>query len=226
MDLTTNNGSGGSGPVLLVAGLIVVAGAGLGLLTRPTTSAGEKSAASAAVTGAPVPAPEVTVQRNEVMDLVDQGHILCFSPNMKAKTCEVMVKYRKNFDGSWHEEATILLDRRGPIDIQIVGKVYLKDGKICTTVPPNPANTIRIRIDGSNISPKDYQQIYNKQVKELAPLVGKEGCSTVTRKNGLFYSSFKIDGVDRRFRREVFAVVKADAGFDPVAMPQGRSYGS
>lgn len=190
--------------MLAIAGVIVLAGLALGWMTRPQPA--ENSVV--------VPqAPPIELDESSPLYMADKGYQSCLEPNDKEKTCQAIASFGNNQDGTWLQEDIFLVDPRGPITLQTYSKLYIKDGRVCTTIHKDIYAQSQLRFRGSQILHAEVPEFYDKFERAVQPYLGKEACSYIEKKGALYHSQLKIEGDEKVFPTNRFKWIAPDAGY-------------
>lgn len=161
----------------------------------------------------PVPKPVAPPVDNPLAPAA-QGLIECANPDDIARTCRSLARYTAQADGTFINQAEVLLVPSEPVTITFSGPTRLKGNAVCGTLTTQMVKTGMLRYAGNVVPDKAAVQITPRILAGLtrAGVLDKEICSTQSPDGNGFLEKATIDGKDTA--EETHLVwIRPDAGY-------------
>jgi hypothetical protein len=183
MDLTKDSSKTTNLTIALAAAAIIGLGGGLGLFMRGDGQPAQSSQKASEANAHPLE-PWV------------RGYVQCFNIDVATKTCEGILSYVNQGDGTWSNTSIALLDPKRPWTLTMTGPVYVKNGTVCSVLRPEHLNDMVIDY-GERGPPSELRAYVRSRVDErLGTIVNKEACSVYYEDLGAGMVKATIDGME------------------------------
>lgn len=120
------------------------------------------------------------------------GKMQCHMPNTATKSCLSLASYVFAADGSISNKAEILLAPQMGLTMTTVSPVSVKNGAICGQL--SDLSDAAFAMNGQAAPPQVADTIRQQVGQALAPMMGKEICTTYKPDGADFVTSSTIDG--------------------------------
>jgi hypothetical protein len=166
----------------------------------------------------PVPRPAAPPVDNPLAPAA-QGLIECANPDEIAKTCRSLARYTPQPDGSFINQAEVLLVASEPVTISFAGPTRLKGNEVCGTLTTEMVKKGTLRYAGTVVPDKAAVQITPRILAGLtrAGVLDKEICTTQspdgTHDGNGFLEKATIDGRTTPADDAHLVWIRPDAGY-------------
>ncbi len=132
------------------------------------------------------------------MEPATRGMLQCHAPDDVKKTCKSLASYTAKGDGTYTNDAILLIAPDGPLTLRTSSIVRVKDGAICGTLTTKQFDKAQLFYGDTVIPPGRADPILDRIEDAMTSFIGKEICSTYTPgENGLLVASPTVDGAAR-----------------------------
>jgi len=146
---------------------------------------------------------------------VAQGLIECAAPDDIAKTCRSLAHYTPQPDGSFLNQAEVLLVPGEPITMAFAAPTWLKGNQVCGTLTTAMVKAATLRYAGNIVPDKAAVQITPRILAGLtrAGVLDKEVCSTQSPEGNGFLEKATIAGKSGPADDTHLVWIRPDAGY-------------
>lgn len=142
------------------------------------------------------------------------GMLQCYVPDDTNKTCRSLAGYVAKDDGSYVNDATVLISLEPLVTLQTSSIVRVKDNAICGPVTEREFQAGKVLLDGQTLPPSTASAIRAQVGKAMASFIGKEICTTYTPGAGAWLvADVTVDGVARPDLRQNVRWVQPTDGY-------------
>lgn len=142
------------------------------------------------------------------------GKMQCHAPDDAAKTCRSLASYTPLPDGSYRNDATLLISPAGPITLKTTGVVRVKNGAICGRLTDKQVTNAKLFYAGQPMPAAQANALMERIDAAMDPFIGKQICTSYAPgDNGLLTASATIDGVAAPERTQKVRWVSAADGY-------------
>ena len=140
------------------------------------------------------------------------GQLQCYAPDRARKTCGAMISYRLLADGSYENQALVLVARQPTILMYSATSVVVRDGAVCGGRTREHLQAARFIIDGQPAS-EDNAAFLREQVAQMPSLVADEICTTYTQSGDALRADLTINGAPSGGESSTVIWVRPDEGY-------------
>lgn len=146
---------------------------------------------------------------------VAQGLIECANPDDIARTCRSLARYTPQPDGSFLNEAEVLLVPSEPVTMAFSAPTHLRGNQICGTLTTAMVKAATLRYAGNVMPPKLVTEVTPRILAGLtrAGVLDKEICSTRSPDGNGFLERATVDGKPGPTDDTHLVWIKPDAGY-------------
>jgi hypothetical protein len=146
---------------------------------------------------------------------VAQGLIECASPDEIARTCRSLAHYTPQPDGSFLNQAEVLLLPGELVTMTVAGRAWLKGNAACATLTTAMVKRATLRYAGNVMPPKLSQQLTPRILAGLARagVLDKEVCATQSPEGNGFLERATINGEATPEGDTHLVWIRPDAGY-------------
>ena len=123
-----------------------------------------------------------------------QGLVQCYAPDVAKKTCRSMGAYDVQGDTILNA-ATTLVSPKPLIVMRTVAPVQVKAGAICGVIQQSDLDRASFTYEGAAVRGDDAARMKTAISTAMAPLIGRELCTSFTAKGGMLAGEVSLDGV-------------------------------
>ena len=125
----------------------------------------------------------------------EAGFMQCYQPDQTAKTCQSIASYKPNGDGTWVNTAVVALSPRQPITLETTTPVHLNaEGAICGQIRRDDVMKGKLAYAGQQLPDDKAAPILARIADGMAPMMGKEICTTYLADGAGMIAKVTIDG--------------------------------
>jgi hypothetical protein len=125
------------------------------------------------------------------------GMVACLDPDKARKTCGGMDYYEHRGGASYTHRAVVLMDPKGPVVVEMVLPVEVRNGAACELVRKEDLMMAKVRVGGRLLPPEEAAPDLEFVVGLLESALGKEYCTTYVVEGDSVMSKTSIAGVYR-----------------------------
>ena len=146
---------------------------------------------------------------------VAQGLIECAAPDDIARTCRSLARYTPQPDGTFLNEAEVLLVPGEPVTMAFSGPSHRNGNQICGTLTTAMVKAATLRYAGNIMPAKLAVEVTPRILAGLtrAGVLDKEVCSTRSPEGNGFLEKATVDGKSGSTDDTHLVWIKPDAGY-------------
>ena len=146
---------------------------------------------------------------------VAQGLVECAAPDDIAKTCRSLAHYTPQPDGTFLNEAEVLLVPGEPVTMSFAAPTRLRGNQLCGTLTTAMVKAATLRYAGNLMPPKLAVEVTPRILAGLtrAGVLDKEVCSTRSPEGNGFLEKATVDGKSGPADDTHLVWVRPDAGY-------------
>ena len=142
------------------------------------------------------------------------GMLQCYSPDDTAKTCRSLAGYVAQADGSFVNDATVLIVPEPPLTLQTSSVVRVKGNAVCGPITERQLKAGKLLLHGQELPPGRANSIRTQIGGAMASFIGKEICTTyMPGAGGLLIANATVDGVARPDLQQNVRWVRPEDGY-------------
>jgi hypothetical protein len=139
------------------------------------------------------------------------GDVQCYTADPVRKTCRAMGGYSFGADGKILNKAEVVIQASPVMTMTTVSPVTVRDGAVCG--PLSGIDKAQISFRGRRLPEEDAASIRTQLLASMAPMLGKEVCTTYRRSGEWWIAEVTMDGVARPDMQDTVLWVPASAGY-------------
>lgn len=139
------------------------------------------------------------------------GDLQCYGADPVRKTCRAMGGYSFAADGQILNKAEVVLQDAPLVTMTTVSPVTVKDGAVCG--PLSGVDKAQIAVRGRRLPEADAAPIRARLLESMAPMLGKEVCTTYRRSGEWWIAEVTMDGLARQDMNDTLLWVPPSAGY-------------
>ena len=161
------------------------------------------------------------VPLNNPLAQAEAGFEQCYQPDQTAKTCGSIASYRRNGDGTWANTALVALSPRQPITLETVSVVRVNEaGAVCGQIIKDDVMKGKLALAGQPL-PDDKSAVLLARIADsMAPLMGKDICTTYLPDGAGFIAKATIDGKPANLPDQKVIWIRPEDGYTARLNPQ------
>ncbi len=132
-------------------------------------------------------------QQLDILAPARAGHLQCYAPDQARKTCRALASYRLRADGSYENQATVLIAQQPFIVMSASSPVSIRDGAVCGPLTQEHLQAAQFAINGQQASNDDAAYL-REQLAQMPGFLG-EICTTYTPSGDSFRADVTVNGV-------------------------------
>ena len=123
------------------------------------------------------------------------GGLQCYGADPARKTCQALAGYTFGADGVILNQAEVMVSPSPVVTMKTVSPVTVKDGAVCGAL--SGIDQAEIAIEGRPADAAVTAQIRDQLATAMAPMLGKQVCTTYRREGDSLAADVTIEGVAR-----------------------------
>lgn len=139
------------------------------------------------------------------------GDLQCYGADPVRRTCRAMGGYSFTADGQILNKAEVVLQDAPLVTMTTVSPVTVRDGAICG--PLSGVDKAQIAVRGRRLPEADAAPIRARLLESMAPMLGKEVCTTYRRSGDWWIAEVTMDGLARQDMNDTLLWVPPSAGY-------------
>jgi hypothetical protein len=139
------------------------------------------------------------------------GDLQCYAADPVRKTCRAMGGYSFGADGKILNKAEVVIQASPVMTMTTVSPVTVRDGAVCG--PLSGVDKAQISFRGRRLPEEDAASIRTQLLASMAPMLGKEVCTTYRRSGEWWIAEVTMDGAARPDMQDTVLWVPASAGY-------------
>jgi len=139
------------------------------------------------------------------------GDLQCYGADPVRRTCRAMGGYSFAADGQILNKAEVVLQDSPLVTMTTVSPVTLRDGAVCG--PLSGVDKAQIAVRGRRLPEAEAASIRARLLESMAPMLGKEVCTTYQRSGDWWIAAVTMDGVVRQDMSDTLLWVPPSAGY-------------
>lgn len=138
------------------------------------------------------------------------GKVQCFQPNMIRKTCRSIGAY--SFEGGKiNNRAQVLIPAQVPLVMVVNSPVTVRGQAVCGAIRAEDFATATFTAADQPVGEEPTRKLREVIAGAMAPMIGKEVCTTVTQTGESFHAEATVDGAPKpELAQDVLWVGPAD----------------
>jgi hypothetical protein len=124
-----------------------------------------------------------------------------------------MAAYRRLNDGSYANTATVLLSSEGPVVLETITPVTMREGAVCGSIRADDISAGKLRISNRLLADDEAAPILARVAQSMAPMINKEICTTYVQSANGIAAKATIEGMYRADADQKVAWIKPDDGY-------------
>jgi hypothetical protein len=116
----------------------------------------------------------------------------CYAPNTSAKTCQSIAGYVFKADGTIINTAEVLIAPSPVVTLKTAEPVTVKAGAVCGQL--SGLDDAEVLVAGKPAEAAVSAQVRQQLLAAMAPMLGKEICTSYLQGNGALAASATLDG--------------------------------
>jgi hypothetical protein len=139
------------------------------------------------------------------------GDLQCYGADPVRRTCRAMAGYTFGAGGQILNQAEVVLQASPVVTMKTVSPVTVRDGAVCG--PLSGVDKAQISVRGRRMAEEDAAPVRAQLLESMAPMLGKEVCTTYRRSGDWWIAEVTMDGVAQREMNDTLLWVPASAGY-------------
>ena len=134
-----------------------------------------------------------SAQQGDVLAPARAGQLQCYTPDQVRKTCRALASYRLRPDGSYENQATVLVAQQPFIVMSTSSPVTVRNGAVCGPLAREHLQAAQFAINGQRASAEDAAYL-REQLAQMPGFLGDEICTTYTPSGEGFRADITVNG--------------------------------
>jgi hypothetical protein len=154
-----------------------------------------------------------TAQTADPLAPAREGRLQCFEPNVAAKTCQSISGYTFQANGVIDNPAQVLINPSPAIIMYITSPVAVRNNAICGPFAAADLQRATFTVGGAAANDADTADIRSALTQQLAPMIGRETCMTLTPDGDGFRAETTIGGTPQPQQTQRVIWIGANDGY-------------
>jgi len=139
------------------------------------------------------------------------GDLQCYGADPVRKTCRALAGYTFGAGGQILNQAEVMIQDAPVVTMKTVSPVVVRDGAVCGQL--SGVDKAQIAVQGRWLSEDAAAPVRAKLQQSMAPMLGKEVCTTYRRSGGWWIAEVTMDGVAQQNLNDTLLWVPPSAGY-------------
>jgi hypothetical protein len=139
------------------------------------------------------------------------GDLQCYGADPVRRTCRALAAYTLGSDGQILNQAEVVIQASPVMTMKTVSPVEVRGGAVCGVL--SGVDKAQISLRGRWMPEANAASVRAQLLESMAPMLGKEVCTTYRRSGDWWIAQVTLDGAARPDMSDTLMWVPASAGY-------------